>query len=343
MGWDDVVTLTQGPLGYALAIILGGFVSYLITRWSMSRTSRETVINAAEGIKGTADRILGIDRKVSEAIELIDRLEHRSPEVRREAIQLDHFLGENAQLAARLQHQSAEKIGMCRYVVQVAAGTNRFVLDCGTSVALVWNQIQRSYGMNGAVLTNNIFVASSTSPDTGYDSEADIWGVKEQPSNCHVIGGTYFPSYGAILDLAEDSGTEYANILNDYRGDVILMGCTSFDFRTGPFARSGANSRFKESLMKYVLENESVQLIILVTPQKIGKAVGNAVSEEIWSKLRERLTVHVVCGFGDLDELSSETRAQLQDEIDKYQELKCQAKFVATHDDRVMEPGKLLS
>ncbi len=333
MNLSDFVS---SPAGAVTSLTIGAVLSFLITKWALGRSERTQLLTAAEGIKGTADRLLSIERDVTDIRDRLD--ENLARPIPASSIVGDGefagLLSTNKQLVARLRQGAEEKMAAGRYIQSQVLPSAAFAIDCGTSAAWAWFEMIRHGKMEYRLVTNNIFVASSIAAEFHFSDEADIWGVDETASNCFLTEGHYFPSYGGILDTTDDSEQKYTEKLDEHKPEAVMLGCTSFRAIAGPSARSGANRRFKRSLLSYTVRNDHVKLFLLLSVGKIGRQIGEPCDTDLWQALLARKDVHILCGTtllpDDLAAMTENETAHLREELRTLDSLDAKVTFVAT-------------
>jgi DeoR/GlpR family transcriptional regulator of sugar metabolism len=302
-------------------VIVGGVIGFFTTRWSMNKQKKEELIGASKEIKGTAHQIITTLDLVKQHGDILQEIlagMENSQIYSSEQIDKEAFIN-NPQLDLRLHQKSPEKRILGKYIIRHISNSSCLAIDCGTSTAWAFFEIAQVFKSDLKVITNNTFVPSLFEQPYEYSQLADFWGVQETSSTCHILSGNYYPSYGGILRNQDDSKDYYLEKWKEHHPDTVLMGCTSLTASEGPYARSGANRRFKESLLQYVLENDGTKLFILLEIEKIGKRIGEPCGQEVWEELKSRDNVFIISSFmgsyTDFGQLSMETRAILSEEV----------------------------
>ena len=338
------------------SLFIGAVASYIITRWSMKRQKIEgqetSIRDAANQIMGSANNIIRIQDIVSEhgtilndilsileerkengglqnilneiLISLKDRNEHENTPI--PSAPLHNLLSRNPQLDVRIRSNMVEKKLVGKYILPHISTDSCLAIDCGTNAAWAFHEIaeiHKNYLNDGSikVMTNNIFIPLIFSQDYDSNNNDDIWCVEEMPSSCYITSGSYFPSYGAILNIGDDVINIYKTTWQEHKPNIILIGCTSFDAENGPYCRSEANRNFKNSLIRYGIENTNVKIFILLDLDKIGKRLGVACDVSLWNEMATRENVYILSGFSGnkagFAQLQSATKATIHEEVKK--------------------------
>jgi hypothetical protein len=283
-----------------LLTIGGAIVGALISHWYFRRGKESDVTVAAAQISGLAHTIVETSRMVNAVATRVDEVHSMLPQLANSNEPAEtsdwpirEMLSMNNQLMLRTHSNPLQKRAIGKYARRILSPGQNIVVDCGTTTAWAFWEMVRDGPPLGTIFTNNIFVALIMS-DTDTPERYRPSMVEELASNCQVLGGCYFPSYGGIFHMPEDSEDFYTSYFSQQDISIIMMGATSFRAEDGPYARSGANRRFKAALLRYTLDHENCRLIIAVEADKVGVERGEPCDNGAWKGLRQTSRVEVL-------------------------------------------------
>jgi hypothetical protein len=118
----------------------------------------------------------------------------------------------------------------------------------------------------------------------------------ERPSACYLIGGWYYPGYGATLNRSQDDRAQLPADLQASPLDLVVIGTTSLQIRSGPRGRSEENRSFKRLLIEEGCRYDQTILVIAMEAYKIGLALGDPCDQELWKTSLMRKNTWIVVG-----------------------------------------------
>jgi hypothetical protein len=153
----------------------------------------------------------------------------------------------------------------------------------------------------------------------------------ENPSPCHFVGGRYFPGYGATLTSEPSELETSREILRSSDLDLVLVGTTSLQVRTGPRGRSLENRLFKEMLIEEACRSDDTLLVVALESYKVGLALGDPCDAELWRVALTRSNTWILIG-GIPDQGAGDVAARLLEEGNVLTQLRkdseCRAQFL---------------
>jgi DeoR/GlpR family transcriptional regulator of sugar metabolism len=317
---SDLVTFILSTI---IAIALGVVITYVFARRAFRNQGEHELVIAVAEARGLAGTIVSTERTVLELRESVEALRRAQADgTVADPLGIGNVvegLAHNQALYERLATQNREKRGLGKYIRRFVPPGGSMAVDCGTATAWAFYECLKDGPDLGQVWTNNVFVASFMRGPSGEDP-ADPFLVPEEPSQCVLLGGPYYPSYGMTLKDVEVASDYVIPELDAVHIDWVLLGTTSLELETGPRGRSASNRGFKRALMQKALLDSSCRLAICMELDKVGLLLGEPCDVDMWSQLLRAKNCMILVGRGqlDLEQASPDARRRLIEMLQTY-------------------------
>lgn len=201
-------------------------------------------------------------------------------------------------LVARATENAEEKRAIGNYLRRYIPPGAVLAVDCGTVAAWTYHEILHEGPTVREVFTNNVLVAMMTEHRFTAEDDDDLdhpMLADEEPSVCNLVGGRYYPGYGATLERSYGKSHTAAKLSTQHY-DLVIVGTTSFRIQDGPRGKAPENRRFKALLMRAACNNDRTVLAVVLESHKIGLSLGEPCDTALWTRALERSNTLIVVG-----------------------------------------------